>query len=108
VIGYFTFIPKYFEYHFRQKASTVGATGGLSQSVSSAVGILISGVVMKKFRFGARPLAAWCCVADIIFILAFVVIALMSCPPLTMYGQKGQTGLIQVSNKYLEPKFIER
>ena len=41
IIGYFTFIPKYFEYHFRQKASTVGATGGLSQSVSSAVGILV-------------------------------------------------------------------
>jgi hypothetical protein len=103
VIGYFTFIPKYFEYHFRQKASTVGATGGLSNSVSSAVGILVSGVIMKKFRLGARPLAAWCCVADIIYISAFVVIALMTCPPLTMYGQTEPSGLTQVS--FMTKKF---
>jgi hypothetical protein len=95
IIGYFTFIPKYFEYHFRQKAATVGAAGGMSQSVSSAVGILASGYIMKRFRLGARPLAAWCCIADGIFILAFAVIALMSCPPLTMYGQT-ENGFIQV------------
>jgi hypothetical protein len=109
IIGYFTFIPKYFEYHFRQKASTVGATGGLSQSVSSAVGILASGYIMKRFKLAARPLAAWCCIADGIFILAFVVIALMSCPPLTMHGERTENGFIQVicfSNEKLSSLII--
>ena len=57
---------------------------------------LTTGLVMKKFKFGARPLAAWCCIADLFFILSFVAIALMNCPPLTMYGERGEDGIIQV------------
>ena len=51
---------------------------------------LTTGLVMKKFKFGARPLAAWCCIADLFYILSFVAIALMNCPPLTMYGERGE------------------
>ncbi len=51
---------------------------------------------MKRFKLPARPLATWCCIADGIFILAFVVIALMSCPPLTMHGERTENGFIQV------------
>ena len=45
----------------------------------------------------ARLLAAWCCIADGIFILAFVAVALMSCPPLNMHGSRSENGMIQAS-----------
>jgi len=54
---------------------------------------------MKRFKLRARPLAAWCCIADIIFVLAFVVIAFMKCPPLTMYGQAQESGIVKVTSK---------
>ncbi len=146
-MGYYTFIAKYLETNFRKTASTAGLTGGLSSSLSAAVGILISGLVIKKFKFLARcqfhqhftssffikkvfwsfiysfafylflakeyrckrclgmlvkfynrPLAAWCCVADILYILLFVVLALMNCAPMTLFGEKADDGIIRVNS----------
>ena len=50
VVGFGTFIPKYFEYHFRRSASSSGSSGGMSKALGSVVGILISGAVLTKFR----------------------------------------------------------
>ncbi len=48
-------------------------------------------------KFYNRPLAAWCCVADIFFILSFVVLALMNCTPMTLFGEKADDGIIRVN-----------
>lgn len=43
LIGFFTFLPKYFEFHFRQTASNVGAAGGLTKAGAAVLGIFVSG-----------------------------------------------------------------
>ena len=49
LIGFGTFVPKYFEFHFRRSASSSGNSGGLSKSFGAIVGILLSGVVITKY-----------------------------------------------------------
>ena len=48
IIGFATFVPKYFEFHFRMNASSSGTSGGLSKAVATIVGILLSGIVIQK------------------------------------------------------------
>jgi len=82
VVGFGTFVPKYFEYHFRKPASSSGNSGGLTKALSSVVGILLSGVVISKFRFRARILAGYSVVVGIATTLAFFSAAFVACPTL--------------------------
>ena len=56
-LGFATFLPKYFEYVFHQSASTSGYVGGLSATVGSALGVLITGPIIHKWKPHARKLA---------------------------------------------------
>jgi hypothetical protein len=58
--GLATFIPKYLEFQFHQKASTSGGLGGLSKTVTAFVGIMLMGILLTKFRFRAKTCAALC------------------------------------------------
>lgn len=79
VIGFATFLPKYFEFVFRRRASTSGIFGGLSQSLASMFGIAISGFVVGRFRPRARPMAAWCAFVTFLAVVAFIGVANISC-----------------------------
>ncbi len=81
IMGFALFIPKYFEFHFRQKASTSGASGGIPKTLASVVGMLVSGWIMGRWRFRARVLAGWCLFADICAIIGMCCISLFACPP---------------------------
>lgn len=80
IVGFATFIPKYIEAHFRQRASTSGAAGGIAKSVSSVIGLIVSGYVIGRWKFRARALASWCVFADLLAILGCASIALFACP----------------------------
>ena len=54
VIGFAQFLPKYFEFVFRRRASTSGLVGPVANSGASIIGLLISGVVIAKWRPRAR------------------------------------------------------
>ncbi len=47
-VGFGTFAPKYFEYHFRKRASTAGSAPGLTKAVAAVVGMLFSGWIVGK------------------------------------------------------------
>ena len=51
-MGFATFMPKFIEYHYRKRASTSGYSGGISKTVSSVIGLLVSGWIMGRWRFG--------------------------------------------------------
>ena len=53
VVGFATFLPKYFEYMFRKRAST-SIVGPASQSVAAVIGLLLMGAVVSKWKFRAR------------------------------------------------------
>ena len=54
IIGFAQFLPKYFEFVFRQRASTSALLGPLSNSGASIIGLLIAGLVVGKFQPRAR------------------------------------------------------
>ena len=100
IMGFAQFIPKYMEYHFRIRASTSGASGGIPKTFASvgknfvyhfnsvktlnilfyAVGLLVSGWVMSRWRFKARTLAGWCVFSDVLAIVAICSMSLFACP----------------------------
>ncbi len=60
LVGWFTFLPKYLEYQFRQTASASGGLGGLSKTVSSVVALVGSGALISRFKPRAFTLAGLC------------------------------------------------
>ena len=53
VVGFATFLPKYFEYMFRKRAST-SIVGPATKSVAAVIGLLLAGAVVTKWRPRAR------------------------------------------------------
>jgi len=82
IIGFSTFIPKYFEFHFRQNASSSGGIGGMSKTLGSVIGLIISGIVIQKFKFTARTLSAWNVVVSCVTVLSFLGASFLACPKL--------------------------
>ena len=50
IIGFATFLPKYFEFVFRQRASTSGIVGPAAKSGASVIGFLLAGFLVGKFQ----------------------------------------------------------
>jgi len=90
-IGFGTFVPKYFEYHFRRNASSSGRSGGLSKSLGSIIGILLSGVILAKFKFSARTVSLWNVIVGFAAASFFVAMSFVACPKLEIYGGVGET-----------------
>ena len=53
VVGFATFLPKYFEYMFRKRAST-SIVGPAAQSGAAVIGLLLMGCVVSKWKPRAR------------------------------------------------------
>ena len=49
-VGFIQFLPKYFEFVFRKRASTSALVGPVAFSGTTIVGLLGSGIVISKFR----------------------------------------------------------
>ena len=86
-LGFATFLPKYFEYVFHQSASTSGYVGGLSATVGSALGVLITGPIIHKWKPHARKLAAWCVLMGLLGVACFIAIGNLKCKQTLFYGQ---------------------
>ena len=91
VVGFGTFVPKYFEYHFRRSTSSSGSSGGMSKALGSVVGILISGVVLTKFRFRSRVVAAWNVIISAGGVAFFIIMSFIACPRLEISGHNAIT-----------------
>ena len=53
IIGFATFLPKYFEYMFRQRASS-SIAGPAMKSIFAVCGLLLAGAVVTKWQPRAR------------------------------------------------------
>ena len=85
-IGFGTFVPKYFEYHFRRSASSSGSSGGISKAGGSVVGILISGWILGRFKFRARLVSAWNVLIGVAGVGFFIAMSFVACPQLEISG----------------------
>ena len=95
IIGFGTFVPKYFEYHFRRSTSSSGSAGGMSKALGSVVGILVSGAVLARFRFRSRVVAAWNVLIGLVGVLCFVAMSFVACPKLQIAGAGAGLGACQ-------------
>ncbi|CAG9772829.1 unnamed protein product [Ceutorhynchus assimilis] len=76
---YWIFLPKYIETQYRQSASASSLITGSAGLVFSAVGILLSGLVISKFRPRARYLAAWNVLVGAVSVMGIISYAYLGC-----------------------------
>lgn len=76
---YWIFLPKYIETQYRQSASASNLITGTAGLTFSAVGVLLSGLIISKFKPRARYLAAWNVVVGVISIAGIVSYAFLGC-----------------------------
>lgn len=79
---YWIFLPKYIETQYRQSASASSLITGSVGLIFSAVGILVTGILISKYRPKARKLAAWNVVVGITTVCGIVSYAYLGCSDL--------------------------
>lgn len=107
IIGFATFIPKLFEYNYRQKASSSGSWSGLAKAVGSAIGMLVSGYVIGRFKFRARVLAGWNLFVTAAAIIILVSVFQIDCPTELKVYQADCTRGCSCSGSKFEPTCSE-
>ncbi|KAF3425089.1 hypothetical protein E2986_03669 [Frieseomelitta varia] len=76
---YWIFMPKYIETQYKQSASVSSLITGTVGLVFSAFGILLSGLVISKYKPKARYLAAWNVMVGAISIVGMISYAFLGC-----------------------------
>nr|XP_014103547.1 solute carrier organic anion transporter family member 74D-like [Bactrocera oleae] len=77
---YWIFTPKYIEVQYRQSASTSSIVTGTVALAFSALGVLISGFVISKFKPSARYMAAWNVLVGLLSVVGCIAYAFIGCP----------------------------
>ncbi|EDS45572.1 organic anion transporter [Culex quinquefasciatus] len=76
---YWIFTPKYIETQYKQSASTSSLVTGTVALVFSAVGVLISGVVISRYKPRARYMAAWNVMVGLLSVSGMIGYAFLGC-----------------------------
>ncbi|XP_005176681.1 solute carrier organic anion transporter family member 74D [Musca domestica] len=77
---YWIFAPKYIEIQYRQSASTSSMVTGTVALAFSAIGVLLSGFVISKYKPSARYMAAWNVIVGFLTVVGIVSYAFIGCP----------------------------
>lgn len=76
---YWIFMPKYIETQYKQSASASSFITGTVGLIFSAFGILLSGLVISKYKPSARYLAGWNVMVGAISVLGMISYAFLGC-----------------------------
>ncbi|XP_055623979.1 solute carrier organic anion transporter family member 74D-like [Toxorhynchites rutilus septentrionalis] len=76
---YWIFTPKYIETQYKQSASTSSLVTGTVALVFSAIGVLLSGIVISKYKPRARYMAAWNILVGALSVMGMVMYAFLGC-----------------------------
>ncbi|XP_056646854.1 solute carrier organic anion transporter family member 74D [Diorhabda sublineata] len=76
---YWIFLPKYIETQYRQSASASSLITGSVGLIFSAIGILLSGIVISKYKPKARKLAGWNVIVGLISVSGIISYAYLGC-----------------------------
>lgn len=76
---YWIFLPKYIETQYKQSASASSLITGTAGLVCSAIGILLSGLVISKYKPRARYLAGWNVIVGAISVAGIISYAYLGC-----------------------------
>lgn len=76
---YWIFTPKYIETQYKQSASTSSLVTGTVALAFSAIGVLLSGIVISKYKPRARYMAAWNVLVGLLSVMGMVTYAFLGC-----------------------------
>ncbi|XP_055606814.1 solute carrier organic anion transporter family member 74D [Uranotaenia lowii] len=76
---YWIFTPKYIETQYKQSASTSSLVTGTVALVFSAIGVLLSGIIISRYKPRARYMAAWNVLVGALSVIGMVVYAFLGC-----------------------------
>lgn len=76
---YWIFMPKYIETQYRQSASFASLVTGTVGLVFSAFGILLSGLIISKWKPRARYLAGWNVIVGAVSVMGIISYAYLGC-----------------------------
>ncbi|EDW57236.1 solute carrier organic anion transporter family member 74D [Drosophila virilis] len=83
LIGYtpfWIFTPKYIEVQYKQSAATSSMVTGTVALAFSAIGVLLSGFIISKYKPRARYMAAWNVICAVLVVAGVVTYAFIGCP----------------------------
>jgi MFS family permease len=76
---YWIFTPKYIETQYKQSASTSSLMTGTVALVFSAIGVLLSGIIISRYKPRARYMAAWNVIVGALSVAGMIVYAYLGC-----------------------------
>ena len=97
-MGFGTFMPKYVEYQFRKKGSTSSSFAGGIGTVSKALGLLVSGFLISKFKPSARFLTGYNVLLGFLFFIFLIIFSFLGCPTSRVYGSMDDEGAINITS----------
>ncbi|EDW72267.1 uncharacterized protein Dwil_GK20832 [Drosophila willistoni] len=77
---YWIFTPKYIEVQYRQSAATSSMVTGTVALAFSAVGVLLSGFIISRYKPKARYMAAWNVIVGFLTVAGILAYAFIGCP----------------------------
>lgn len=98
---YWIFTPKYIEIQYHQSASTSSLVTGTVALAFSACGVLLSGIVISKFKPRARYMAAWNVLVGAMSVAGMISYTFLGCPAgdnnLASFNPSGPRGGVDLS-----------
>jgi len=96
-MGFGTFMPKYIEYQFRTKASSSARGAGMAGTFTKAIGFMLSGWIIGKFKFSAKTLSAWNVFLGCCYFCTLMVFASVGCSTSEISGTLTDSGSYNIS-----------
>ncbi|XP_065573704.1 solute carrier organic anion transporter family member 74D-like isoform X2 [Artemia franciscana] len=100
IAGLYTFLPKFLESQFRLTAHVANMISGIGGILVMGVGILISGIFIRRVKPSARSIAAWIAFTALLYSGGMMILMVTGCEMNDFSGLE-QTGIFakQLTNQ---------
>ncbi|XP_065078887.1 solute carrier organic anion transporter family member 74D-like [Ochlerotatus camptorhynchus] len=107
---YWIFTPKYIETQYKQSASTSSLVTGTVALLFSAIGVLLSGIVISRYKPRARYMAAWNVMVGLLSVAGMVTYAFLGCTAAensVIVNHSSATDLIPTCNSNCQCDYVK-
>lgn len=91
IAGLYTFLPKYLETQFRLAPYDANMVAAFCGILVMGIGIVVSGLVIFKFKPTARAVAAWIALTALVYSAGMVILMFVGCNMYDFAGYKPAT-----------------
>ncbi|XP_055341717.1 solute carrier organic anion transporter family member 3A1-like [Paramacrobiotus metropolitanus] len=99
VSGYFSFAPKYLEYHFGVSPADAGKAKGLTSILAVTCGAFIGGFVIRRLKLQPKHVALLICFSSFMISICYFFLMLVSCDRRNLYSSPGVDSMLIVNTQ---------